>query len=193
MPAEFEILSFLQIILLVVFLCVTGLFLTLTLVFRRRLLGLLISVPTGKWRGLPVRPVVFVAILLGILMAGVLAGASVSPVLVFGYLLGAGLWGVATYFSSEVFVFDAGLVVGLGDGNVHLSWSRVEDYFSHEDKSSVLYVFLYRDERGRQRRFEVRIPKIYHVEFSEVVGDILESRFTARRRQSRIRRELKGM
>ena len=194
MLAEIEMLRLLQGALLVAFLGVTGLFLALSLVNRRRMYGVLVSVAVGPVFGLPLRPVAFVAVLLGILLAGMAAGTSVSPLLICGYILGAVLWGTATYLSTSVFVFDFGIVRGLIDRNAYLPWSRVEDYFVHEhNRRSVRYVFLFRDESGRQRRFEVRVPRSHLVEFSEVVDDILEARFTARRQRSRSRRQVKGM
>ena len=194
MPAEIKILELLQIALLAAFLGVTGLFLLLSVVNRRRLSGVLVSFPVGPVFGLPLRPIAFVVVLLGILFAAVLAGASVSPFLVAGYVVGAALWGTATYLSTSIFVFDFGLVRGLMDRDAYLPWSWVEDYFCHDGNRRVIpYVFLYRDENGRQRRFELRVPRSHLVEFSEVVDDILESRFTARRHRSRSRRQVKGM
>lgn len=194
MPADFEILELLQIVLLITFLGVTGMFLILTVVNRRRLAGVLVSIPDGPLFGIPVAPVVFAASLLLILFAGLIAGVSVSPVVMLGYLVGAIFWGAATYASTSFFVFDYGIVHGLMNRGLYLPWSWVEDYFSHDRAGSrVRYVFLYRDERGRQRRFEVVVSRSCLVEFSEVVDDILESRFTARLQRSRSRRELKGL
>lgn len=194
MPAGIEILELLQVVLLVAFLAVTGLFLALAVVNRRRMHGVLVSVPMGPLFGLPVRPIAFVGVLLCILLAGILAGASISPLLLVGYVVGAALWGLATYLSTSIFVFDFGIVRGLIDRDAYLPWGIVEDYFCHEaNRHRVLYVFLYRDDTGRQRRFEVRVPRLHVVEFSQVVDDILESRFTARRHRSRSRRQVKGL
>ncbi len=194
MSAEIEILKLLQIALLIAFLGVTGLFLALSVVNRRRMDGVLVSIPVGGLFGLPVRPVVFLGVLVGILVAGILSDSSVSPLLISGYIFGAILWGAATYLSTSVFVFEFGIVRGLIDRNAYLPWSRVEDYFCHDvNRRRIVYVFLFRDETGRQRRFEVLVPRSHLMEFSEVVDDILESRFTARRHRSRSRRQLKGM
>jgi hypothetical protein len=194
MLAEIEILRLLQVALLLAFLGVTGLFLTLSIVNRRRMDRVLVSVPVGGVFGVPISPILFVAVLLCVLVAGILAGSSVSPLLIFGYIVGAILWGVATQLSTSIRVFDFGIVRGLIDRNAYLPWSRVEDYFVRDPgRRCTVYVFLFRDETGRQRRFEVRVPRSHLVEFSEVVDDILESRFTARRQRSRSRRQLKGM
>lgn len=193
MPAENTILELLQIVLLITFLGVTGMYLILAVVNRRRLDGVLVAVPRGLVFGVPLAPVVFAGILVAVLAAGLMAGASVSPLVIVGYVIGAVMWGAATYISTSVFVFDYGVVNGLMNRGSYLPWSWVEDYFSHDrDSSRVLYVFLYRDERGRQRRFEVLVPRSRVIEFSEFVDDILESRFTARLQRSRSRRELKG-
>ena len=125
MPAGIEILELLQIVLLVAFLVVTGLFLVLAVVNRRRMHGALVSVPMGPFFGLPLRPIAFAGVLLCILLAGVLAGASISPLLIAGYAVGAALWGLATYLSTSIFVYDFGIVRGLIDRDAYLPWGIV--------------------------------------------------------------------
>jgi len=194
MPVETDILKLLQVFLLLAFLGVTGLFLILSVIHRRRLLGVLVSVPTGTFFGIPARPVVFAAVLLAILGAGILAGATVSPFLIAGYILGAVCWGAATHISTTILVFDYGLVTGLIDRDASLLWNRVEDYFCRDkNRFQDLYVFFYRDERGKQRRFEVAVPRAYVTEFSQVVDDILETRVTARMQRRTTRRAFKGL
>ncbi len=193
MPTETEMLTLLQTGLLVVFLAVTGLFLALTIANRRRLKHVLLAVPVGRLFGVPARPAAFALIILAILAAGLLAGASVSPLLMLGYLAGAVVWGVATHMSSSVYVFQTGIVRSLIDVESYIPWTIVDDYFFRERGRRVEFVFLHRDVGGRKGRYEVHVPRKYAVEFSEIVEDILETRFTLRLQRSRILRELKGL
>ncbi len=184
-----DILELLQVLLLFGLLGVSSLFLILTVINRQRLDGAVYSFPTGKLWGLPVLPVLFVAVLIILYSIARAKGLPSNEVVFLGYMLGALLWGAASFVASLVVITDMGIVRNMNSRDGTLAWGQIEDYFSSASRRAIKYTFFYRDEAGRRQRFEVSVPKEYAKDFSIFVENALEARFKVRRRR-RSHREL---
>lgn len=189
MRLDAEVLGFLQVVVLYGFIGVTSLFLMLTVIHRQRIEGVILEFPTGRLFGFPLRPILFVVVLTVLFIAGIFRDFAMSPVVWIGYVVGALFWGSATFVSTSVLVTEYGLVKSLTSRRGSISWGQVEDCFMRKSPGGHRFVFFYRDDEGRRRRFEVHVPQVYVEEFGEAVDDILDRRFRVRRRASAGRRE----
>jgi len=86
-----------------------------------------------------------------------------------GYLTGGICWCAAMRLSSATLVTDYAVFRNTNKMNCALGWSQVVDFFVQERKGRTHYIFLYVDDEGRQRRFEVPVPRAYQAMFNAMV------------------------
>ncbi len=193
MSAGSEILDFLQVVIVLGFIGITSMFLTLTVINRHRVSGVVFEFPTGRLFGFPLRPFVFAVIVTVLFVAGIFRNFAMSPVGWLGYLVGALFWGAASFFATSVLVTESGLIKNLASKRGSISWGQVEDYFVRNSAGGCKFTFVYRDDDNARRRFDIHVPRPYVEEFADTVDDILDRKFRVRRTQRQSHERLEGL
>ncbi len=177
-------------ILLFGFVGVTSLLLLITAAHRFRMRQVLLSWPTGRFFGLPVWPTAFLGLLCLFMVVALPGERSFATGLFFGYLVGGVFWLVSVMLASAVVVTGFGISRHRrGDG---IAWEQIVDYFEVEQGARQVYVFLYGDERGRRRRFELVVPPRHRTRFRHIVRARLDARIEFGTPQATGKKALEG-
>lgn len=175
-------------ILLAGFVGVTSLLLAVTVGHRLRMRQVLLAWPTGRFFGVPGWPAAFLVTVVLFMIWAPLDDRTVTPFLFAGYLVGGVFWLVSVWLASSVVVTR----FGLGRHRWSLAWDQVSDYFTVTRGRRQVYVFLYGDARGRQRRFELAVPARHRARFEHIVRARLDARIGPGAPQATGKKALEG-
>jgi hypothetical protein len=164
-------------ILLFGFIGVTSVLMLVTVINRLRVQHIRLTWRTGRVLGLPALPCLFMALVFGFLVHAAATDQPLFVSILGGYLVGGGFWFVAVLLSTATIVTEAGIIRNVNRRGQAVAWGQILDYFEHTfDGESRRVVFLYFDERGRRRRFEVHVPERHLDRFTKIVHGALEAR-----------------
>ncbi|GEM_PF-482550 len=105
-------------------------------------------------------------------------GRSVPGAMLVGYPVGGIFWAVATWVRRTVVVTEYGVAVGVGQDGHTVVWSGIVDYALTTREGRPHVVFLYRNEAGERRRFDLPVPSAYRGPVRDVMERKLASRFS---------------
>lgn len=177
MLALADLFATLHTVLLAGFITVTTLLMLVTIASRLRIRHVLLSWRSGRYFAFPVAPASFLIVVLAILIFTLLSGKAVAPLLFVGYLVGGVFWFLSGLFSSSFIVTDCGMLRNAGRASKGVGWGQIVDYFSASRGAQHEYVFIYLDQAGVRRRFEVSVPVAFRERFQEILETRLDSRF----------------
>lgn len=169
--------AILHVALLLGFLGVTSLLMLMTVTNRLRLRRVLLSWRTGRAFGLPLLPLGFILLILGLLGYALLTGRSLMPVMFTGYLVGGVFWFVSALLASTIVVSDYGLILNVNYAERVVAWGQVTDYFACDRDNACSFVFFYVNGSGARQRLELTVPPAQREAFKQVVGSKLDARF----------------
>jgi len=182
----------LHIILLIGFIGVTSLLMVITVANRLRMRGMLLSWRTGRFFGLPVWPMTFLVVV-ALLWGYSLAAGQPTPSGVFaGYLVGGLFWFVAILLANALVVTEVGIIRTMKRPRRMLAWGQVVDYFEVPNGDYHHYVFLYEDEAGVRRRFELKVPASRRDRFHRIVRAKIDARMDFGVQQAYGKKALEG-
>lgn len=170
------------------FVVVTFALLGVSILNRLRVRHAVFSWKPGRWRSIPLGPVVFALLIAGFEGIAVMSGRGIPVYLLAGYGAGSVAWFAAAYISSTVIVSECGIVANIHRRDHSVAWGRVLDYFEYRSG----FVFLYRDDQGKQARLQVEVPCRLRAELSDLVDYQLRHRFERTDRRTHGKTALEG-
>ncbi|GIV60115.1 hypothetical protein GQ464_009270 [Rhodocaloribacter litoris] len=182
----------LHILLLCGFIGVTSMLMLINVMSRLRVRHVLLAWRTGRFWGLPLWPLGFMAFVGGSMVYTDLTGHVIAPGIFAGYLVGGIFWFTGVFFASTFLVTEAGLIGGVGRARRAVAWVQIADYFEAEDRGKRCFVFLYVDERGRRGRLEVPVPDAHQEAFRRIVRAKIDARIEYRVQQAYGKKALEG-
>jgi hypothetical protein len=174
------VLSTLHTILVLAFIGVTALLLSLTVLQRFRVRRVRMTWRCARRISLPIWPLLFV----GLVAVFLVYAQNVYPVVnifVFaGYLLGGLLWYIAGVLATTTIVTDYGIIPEIGKSGDTVAWGQISDYFEAKERHRTIFVFLYQDILGTQRRLELVVPSLESDRFRALLHSKLGTRIDYR-------------
>jgi len=180
MYAFFNVIEYLRVALVVLFVGVSLLLLGASILRRSRFKDVRMSWSTGKLFGLPLGPTLFLAGVLIMIAYSLAAGRpifAVSWVFAAAYVCGGLCWYLGALLSGSTIVSDWGIGARSGGRHVALPWREVTDYVVTPYKRKHRYVFFRVDAQGYKQRVEVLVPPAVKERFQSIVEFKLDTRF----------------
>lgn len=192
MVVESDLLITVHLLLLVGFVGITSLLLLVTVTNRLRLRRVLLSWPSGKFFGLPIWPVVFLAAVVFLFTYSIFSGHSFSPAVFAGYITGGVFWLISSFLSSTKVISEYGIILNTNCADRAIAWGQVVDYFRFSNENNSGYVFFYSDGNSGRQRLDLVVPPACAKRFQEIVSAKLDTRFDFAVQQAFGKKALEG-
>jgi hypothetical protein len=168
MPIVRDIFQVLQILLLFGFLGLTSMVFVVTMLNRSNVRNLLLVVHRGRFRGMPVLPSIFVAVVTTLFLVALFRNQPSFALLYLGYMVGGALWLGSQFIARATYVTRYGLLKALGSSS-RVAWSQIHDCFDVKVGRGRVFVLLYFDALGVRRRHELFVPNAKIKSFERIL------------------------
>lgn len=176
MPAAADVLSVLHLLLLSTFVGGTSVAMLVALINRLRVTRPVLAWRTGPVTGLPLTPLLFLALAVGGLSGATWMGQSVPPSVWIGYPAGGLFWFAAAWLARSIVVTEYGIIHDVNRLHRAVAWSQIVDYVETTRRNRPHFVFLYRDDDGARSRRDLPVAEAQADAFRTLVQQKLDAR-----------------
>lgn len=149
--------------LLAILACIMAIVAVTTCLQVFRLRNKRMSWRAGTLKGFPLFSTIFLTISIGLAIATWLQAGFWAFSAAVLYLMIAGSWFTASYFSSKRYITDNGIVKNVNDPAQTIAWYQIQDFFEQELSGEIIYTFIYGEDAQAYahdlRRLELKIPR----------------------------------
>jgi len=153
---------------------------TATLINVLRLRNVRLSWKTGKLKGYPLLPSLFLFVTVAVVGLA-LHRAVREEVIAAGLFAWIGLcWFSTSFWASKRYITDHGMVKNINEPSQTVAWHQVRDFVEKEQEEHIHYTFIYSaniyDDTSDLIRFELQVPKGRKKEFRNLISHKLGQR-----------------